>query len=176
VIRRIAYVVPVCILVSVSSALAEDVVDLAATLIGRPYVWGAEGPNAFDCSGLTQFVYQEFGIDLPRRAVDQSKFGDQVRRLQPGDLLFFSTDSRQSLVTHVGLYEGNGMMIQASKRYGRVRRDNFEDPYWKDRFMIARRVGHSIGADEFPDRRRGNPRVSASLRRVLESIIRQRAR
>lgn len=154
-IRRIAYVVPVCLLISVSSALADDIVDLAATLIGRPYVWGAEGPNAFDCSGLTQYVHQEFGIVLPRRAVDQSKFGDQVRRLQPGDLLFFSTDSRQSLVTHVGLYEGNGMMIQASKRYGRVRRDSFEEPYWRERFMMARRVRHSFSADTLPDRRAG---------------------
>ena len=154
-IRKIACVVPVCFLISVSTALADDVVDLAATLIGRPYVWGAEGPNAFDCSGLTQYVYQEFGINLPRRAVDQSKFGDRVQRLEPGDLLFFSTDSRQSLVTHVGLYEGNGMMIQASKRHGRVRRDSFEDPYWRERFMIARRVSQFIGLDELPDRRAG---------------------
>ena len=152
-IRKTAFVVPVCFLLSVSSALAEDVVDLAAKLLGRPYVWGAEGPHAFDCSGLTQYVYQEFGINLPRRAVDQSKFGDQVGRLQPGDLLFFSTDTRQSLVTHVGLYEGDGMMIQASKRHGRVRRDSFEEPYWRERFMIARRVTQSIDADELPDRR-----------------------
>jgi hypothetical protein len=167
--------VPVCLLISVSSALAEDVVDLAAALIGRPYVWGAEGPNAFDCSGLTQYVYQEFGIDLPRRAVDQSKFGDHVRRLQPGDLLFFSTDSRQSLVTHVGLYEGNGMMIQASKRHGRVRRDSFEDPYWRERFMIARRVGHTTGGDKRPDRRAGgsNDRStrSSDRRRAAVRVI-----
>ena len=152
-IRRIAYVVPVCFLVSVPNALAEDVVDRAAALIGRPYVWGAEGPNAFDCSGLTQYVYQEFGIDLPRRAVDQSKFGDQVSRLQPGDLLFFSTDTRQSLVTHVGLYEGNGMMIQASKRHGRVRRDSVEEPYWLERFMLARRVSYSASTNERSDQR-----------------------
>jgi hypothetical protein len=160
VIRTTAFVVPVCVLLSVSSALAEDVVDLAAKLIGRPYVWGAEGPHSFDCSGLTQYVYQEFGINLPRRAVDQSKFGNQVGRFQPGDLLFFSTDTRQSLVTHVGLYEGDGMMIQASKSHGRVRRDSIEEPYWQDRFMIARRVSHATlpraqsrgGADEPPDR------------------------
>jgi len=166
VIRRIASVVPVCFLLSVSSALAEDVVDLAAKLIGRPYVWGAEGPHAFDCSGLTQYVYQEFGINLPRRAVDQSKFGDQVGRFQPGDLLFFSTDTRQSLVTHVGLYEGGGMMIQASKSHGRVRRDSVEDSYWQDRFMIARRVSQFTGDDELPDRR---DRRRAAIR-VIERI------
>jgi len=166
VIRKIAYVVPVCFLISASSALADDVVDLAATLIGRPYVWGAEGPRAFDCSGLTQYVYQEFGIELPRRAIDQSKFGDHVRRLQPGDLLFFSTDLRQSLVTHVGLYEGNGMMIQASKRYGRVRRDSFEEPYWRERFMIARRVREDR-ADPSSDRRRATVRVIERLAGAL---------
>ena len=68
----------VCFLVSVSGAFAEDVVDLAATLILGTVHVGAEGPKAFDCSGLTQYLYQKFGIDLPRRAVDQSKFGDRV--------------------------------------------------------------------------------------------------
>jgi peptidoglycan DL-endopeptidase CwlO len=48
-------------------ARAADAVDLAASLIGRPYAWGAEGPDAFDCSGLTQFVFREFDVDLPRR-------------------------------------------------------------------------------------------------------------
>ena len=166
-IRTIAYAVPVCFLVSVSGAFAEDVVDLAATLIGRPYAWGAEGPKAFDCSGLTQYVYQKFGIDLPRRAVDQSKFGDRVRRLQPGDLLFFSTDLGQSLVTHVGLYEGNGMMIQASKRYGRVRRDNVEEPYWQERFMIARRVQADERSDRSSDRRQATVRALERLAGAL---------
>jgi cell wall-associated NlpC family hydrolase len=141
VILRIAYALPVCLLVSSSTALAQDVVDLAVSLIGHPYEWGAEGPDAFDCSGLTQYVYQEFGIELPRRAISQSKAGDPVGRgLQRGDLLFFASDSGQSLVTHVGLYEGGGVMIDASKRYGRVRRDSLSDPYWMERYMFARRV------------------------------------
>jgi len=169
----------VCLFFFAPNALAEDVVDLAAGFIGRPYVWGAEGPKAFDCSGLTQYVYQEVGIDLPRRAIDQSRIGDAAgRRLQRGDLVFFSTDSRQSLVTHVGLYEGGGMMIDASKRHGRVRRDSLDDPFWVERFMFARRVGSSTGADELPDRRAdrtGDPSRRSSDRRratvrVLERI------
>lgn len=152
VIHRFTCAVPVCLLLFPSATLAQDVVDLAADLIGRPYVWGAEGPNAFDCSGLTQYVYQKVGIDLPRRAISQSKVGDAAgRRLQRGDLVFFSTDTRQSLVTHVGLYEGGGMMIEASKRYGRVRRDTLSDPYWVERFMFARRVGSESVAREDPD-------------------------
>jgi hypothetical protein len=118
-------------------------------LIGKPYAWGAEGPRAFDCSGLTQFVYREVGIDLPRRAINQSRIGDAAgRRLRRGDLVFFSTDERRSLVTHVGIYEGGGIMINASKRHGRVRRDELSEEYWADRFMFARRVGDVYVDDE----------------------------
>ena len=125
---RITGAVPVCFLLFTAEAVAQDVIDVAARLIGRPYVWGAEGPNSFDCSGLTQYVYQQFGVELPRRAINQSRIGDAAgRRLRRGDLLFFSTDTRKSEVTHVGLYEGDGVMIDASKRHGRVRRDDLSD-------------------------------------------------
>jgi hypothetical protein len=138
---RSAYAISFCLLWTSVELSASDAVDLAARLIGRPYVWGAEGPDSFDCSGLTQYVYQEVGIDLPRRAISQSKVGDLIRkRLQRGDLVFFSTDSRKSLVTHVGIYEGAGMMIDASQRHGRVGRDNLNDEFWADRFMFARRL------------------------------------
>lgn len=124
---------------------ASDVVDIAARQIGKPYVWGAEGPNSFDCSGLTQYAYSEVGLDLPRRAVSQSKIGELTYgELQRGDLVFFSTDTRRTEVTHVGIYEGSGMMIDASKRNGRVRRDDLNDPFWTDRFMFARRVGFLV--------------------------------
>jgi cell wall-associated NlpC family hydrolase len=125
-------------LVPADRVLADDAVDVAASLIGRPYVWGAEGPRAFDCSGLTQYVYQRFGVDLPRRAVNQSTTGKAAgRRLQRGDLVFFASDSKRSLVTHVGIYEGDGMMIDASQRHGRVRRDNLDEPFWVERYMFA---------------------------------------
>jgi len=130
----------VSLLLVSSHAGASDAVDFATSLIGRPYEWGAEGPRSFDCSGLTQYVYQRFGVDLPRRAINQSDFGDPARRLQRGDLVFFASDSRRRTVTHVGIYEGGGRMIDASKRHGRVRRDDLNDPYWKATFMGARRV------------------------------------
>lgn len=78
-ICNIAYAVPVCLFLSASTAIAEDAVDLAAQMIGRPYVWGAEGPDAFDCSGLMQYVFQEVGVSLPRRAISQSQSGDPAR-------------------------------------------------------------------------------------------------
>jgi hypothetical protein len=169
--------VPVCLLLSSSNALAQDVVDFAARLIGRPYVWGAEGPNSFDCSGLTQYVYQEFGVELPRRAISQSKAGEPVgRRLQRGDLLFFASDSRQSLVTHVGLYEGGGIMIDASQRSGHVRRDNLSDPFWAERYMFARRVGDwSAGERDVPNQRRAKtddaPRQPVDGRRAAIRVL-----
>ena len=140
-VRRTLGVGVAAVFVLSEGARASDVVDLAASLIGRPYVWGAEGPNAFDCSGLTQFVFREFDVDLPRRAVSQSKVGDPTgSSLQRGDLVFFSSDSRRSLVTHVGIYEGGGRIIEASKRYGRVRRSSLNDAYWVERLMFARRI------------------------------------
>lgn len=173
---RITGAVPVCLLLFAADAVAQDVIDVAARLIGRPYVWGAEGPNSFDCSGLTQYVYQQFGVELPRRAISQSRSGDAAgRRLQRGDLLFFSTDTRKSEVTHVGLYEGDGVMIDASKRHGRVRRDDLSDEYWAERFMFARRVAPEA-IDERPDRRRvrtRDARPGSDVRRqTTEKVLR----
>jgi cell wall-associated NlpC family hydrolase len=179
VIPRIACSIAVSV-VCLGIDLSADAVQLAASLIGRPYVWGAEGPNSFDCSGLMQFVYREFGVDLPRRAISQSRVGDAVdRRLQRGDLLFFSNDTRRSLVTHVGIYEGGGMMIDASQRYGRVRRDDLDDRFWADRFMFARRVADSGDIREVrrsePPERRGDRRRTALrvLERVADVLIRR---
>jgi len=174
VIRRIACAIALSF-VSFATNLSADVAELAATMIGRPYVWGAEGPDAFDCSGLTQYVFREYGVDLPRRAISQSRVGDTVgRRLQRGDLLFFADNARRSLVTHVGIYEGGGMMIDASKRYGRVRRGSLDDPYWVERFMFARRVSDADETREVGTRVPDSPTPRGDRRkatvRVLERI------
>jgi cell wall-associated NlpC family hydrolase len=172
VIPRIIGAISVSLLLSPAHAWAGDAVDLAASLIGRPYVWGAEGPHSFDCSGLTQYVYQKFGVNLPRRAISQSGVGDAVGgRWQRGDLLFFSTDSGDSLVTHVGIYEGNGMMIDASRRHGRVRRDDLREEYWMDRFLFGRRVTSDPRSDDrviVASRRSGNRARTARL--VIETL------
>jgi hypothetical protein len=184
---RTACVLPLSLLFFTLDASASDAVDFAARLIGRPYVWGAEGPSAFDCSGLTQYVYQEFGVELPRRAISQSQVGDRItRRLQRGDLVFFSTDTRKSLVTHVGIYEGRGVMINASKRNGVVRRDDLSEDYWADRFMFARRldswreIADSRDRDDDPrpsareDRRReGGKEALRVLERVAGALLRR---
>jgi hypothetical protein len=170
---RTACAIPLSVLCLAAPASA-DPVALAANLIGRPYVWGAEGPREFDCSGLTQYVYQEFGTELPRRAIDQSRAGDPAsRRLQRGDLVFFSTEPGGSLVTHVGIYEGDGVMIDASKRYGKVRRDRLDDDYWADRFLFARRIAGADDPAEVSVRGPQSPAPSSNRRRAATRVLEQ---
>jgi hypothetical protein len=128
---------------------AGDPVDAAADLIGRPYVWGAEGPNSFDCSGLTHYVFaRHAGIELPRRAINQADAGDPAgKRLRRGDLVFFATNPGSSHITHVGIYEGGGKMINATSRHGEVRREDLNDEYWTQRFVRARRILGSVEPD-----------------------------
>ncbi|MDQ6945170.1 MAG: C40 family peptidase, partial [Actinomycetota bacterium] len=78
--------------------------------LGKPYVWGATGPNTFDCSGLTQFIWAKAGITTPRVAVDQDRWAVPVplSDLRAGDLVFFGND-----IGHMGMYIGGGLMINA---------------------------------------------------------------
>ncbi|MDF9815123.1 C40 family peptidase [Streptomyces sp. SPB162] len=95
---------------STSSSAAEKAIAFARKQLGKPYVWGATGPNSFDCSGLTQAAWDAAGVTLPRTTWDQVKTGDRVAMsdLRPGDLIFFYDD-----ISHVGLYIGDGNMIHA---------------------------------------------------------------
>ncbi len=92
------------------SARAALAVAFAYRALGLPYVWGATGPNAFDCSGLTQAAWKAAGVSLPRTTYTQINAGTRVSRsqLRPGDLVFF-----YSGISHVGLYIGGGRMIHA---------------------------------------------------------------
>jgi peptidoglycan DL-endopeptidase CwlO len=83
---------------------------------GMPYVWGGDGPNVFDCSGLVQWSLAQAGVVMPRVAAEQALTGPLVplSQLQPGDLLFYHTDpTAPSYISHVAIYLGDGMMIQA---------------------------------------------------------------
>ena len=88
----------------------------AVSRVGMPYVWGAAGPTEFDCSGLVQWSLAQAGVAMPRVAADQARTGPAVpvNRLQPGDLLFYHTDpTAPSYISHVAIYLGKGLMIQA---------------------------------------------------------------
>jgi peptidoglycan DL-endopeptidase CwlO len=105
---------------ALSRGTGTDVVSLAERYQGVPYVWGGADPSGFDCSGFVQYVYGQFGVDLPRVAADQAQVGQPVAGLadaRPGDLIAFSSGTPRapggSPVDHIGIYAGNGMMVVA---------------------------------------------------------------
>ena len=125
-----------------STNKVQAVVDLAHKQIGKPYVWGAEGPNSFDCSGLTYYVYKNAaGITLPRSSTAQYGAGKAVSKsnLQPGDLIFSSTDGTGN-ITHVAIYVGNGQMIHAPRSGKNVEKVSMNTSYWNKAYVGARRI------------------------------------
>ena len=126
-----------------TSSSATKVISLAKTLLGKPYVWGAEGPNSFDCSGFTYYVFKNsVNVNIPRVSKDQSKYGTSVskKNLKVGDLIFFDTDgSNNGNVSHVGIYMGNNEFIHASSSKGKVIISQMNS-YYNGAFVNARRV------------------------------------
>ncbi|MGW7368455.1 NlpC/P60 family protein [Streptomyces sp. NPDC054841] len=106
-----------------SSSRAAAALAAARSVVGRPYVWGANGPHSFDCSGLTQWSYAQAGVGLPRTSQAQRYAGQQVplSEARPGDLVTYRSDA-----SHIGMYVGNGQVVHApypgaSVRYDPVR-------------------------------------------------------
>lgn len=119
----------------------EAVTDYALQFLGTPYVWGGEDlEKGADCSGFTQSVFKEFGVDLSRTAYRQSKQGVavDVEDLQPGDLLCFKT-ADYAPVTHAAIYLGDGKFVHASSSKGKVTVSTLNS-WWKDHLVTARRV------------------------------------
>ena len=129
---------------SSTSSKVDKVLNFASQQLGKPYVWGAQGPNSFDCSGLTYYVYKNAaGITLPRTSVEQSKYGTTVSKsnLKAGDLIFFETSGpNDGGVSHVGIYVGNGQMIHASSSQKKIVKVSVETSYWNNAFVRAKRV------------------------------------
>ncbi|WP_399924370.1 NlpC/P60 family protein [Streptomyces kanamyceticus] len=103
-----------------SSSRAAAAIAAARSAVGRPYVWGANGPSGFDCSGLTQWSYAQAGVGLPRTSQAQRYAGRQVSlaEAQPGDLVTYRDDA-----SHIGMYMGNGQVVHAPYPGARVRYD-----------------------------------------------------
>jgi cell wall-associated NlpC family hydrolase len=101
------------------SQIAGRAIQYALGEVGKPYVWGATGPNSYDCSGLMLRAYQSAGVTLPRVAAQQYWAGTQlpVHQAQPGDLLFWGYDtSNPDTIHHVAMYLGNGRMVEAANQ------------------------------------------------------------
>jgi cell wall-associated NlpC family hydrolase len=96
--------------VGASSAQARAAVQFALDQVGKPYVFGAAGPDTFDCSGLTMMAWQQGGVSLPHSALNQYNYGHHVGydSVQPGDLVFFYQP-----IAHVAIYIGDGLMVSA---------------------------------------------------------------
>ena len=129
---------------SSSSSSSESKVDklirLAKSKVGNKYVWGATGPNTFDCSGFTSWLYKQIGITIPRTSAAQSNFGTRASRvnIQPGDLIFFNTNGTG--VSHVGIYVGGMQMIHAANKTLGVKYDSINNNYYYNRYVTVRRI------------------------------------
>jgi cell wall-associated NlpC family hydrolase len=111
--------------------------------LGTKYVWGANGPKAFDCSGFTCYVCNKNGICLPRTSVKQAEIGKKLERkeLRPGDLIFFDTSKdKKGIVNHVGIYIGGGKFIHASSGAEKVVISSLSQSFYKQRFLWGQRV------------------------------------
>lgn len=97
-------------------SVADNIIAYGLAEVGKPYHYGDEGPNAFDCSGLMQYIFGKAGISLPRTSEAQQAFATPVTNPVPGDLVFFGRPAY-----HVGLYLGNGRMLAAPHTGANVR-------------------------------------------------------
>lgn len=122
-----------------STVTVRRIIQTAMRNTGVPYAFGGTTPDGFDCSGFVRYVFGSSGISLPRTADAQYEVGGWVSksRLQPGDLVFFTTYA--SGASHSGIYLGDGKFISATSSRGVVV-DRLESGYWGPRYIGARRV------------------------------------
>ena len=128
----------------------DEIIETAKEFLGTKYIWAANGPSAFDCSGYTKYIFKKHGITIPRYSGHQAKVGIKVayNDLQKGDLVFFDTDKKHSKsnqkVNHVGIYLGNNKFIHASSAGKKVMITSFnQKKFYKKKFMHGQRIINS---------------------------------
>lgn len=126
---------------SLASSLGKNIAETAKKYAGSRYRYGANGPDAFDCSGFVQFIYGQFGIELPRSSSDQASVGTKVSKdeLQVGDIVVFSNTYRSG-PSHTGIYLGNNKFIHASTSRKGVIISDLNSNYYRKHFSYGRRV------------------------------------
>ncbi len=123
------------------SGRGASIVREAMKHLGQSYVHGASGPNSFDCSGFTSYVYRQFGIELARTCEGQCGQGTAIKcpeDLQPGDVVIFENTYRAG-ISHAGIYIGQGRFIHASNSRSGVKITDLDSSYYADRFVCGRR-------------------------------------
>lgn len=126
------------------SEKVEEILRTAKKYLGVKYIWAANGPSAFDCSGFTKYVFKKNGISLPRYSGHQANIGKKVKfeNLEKGDLVFFDTAKKfTKTVNHVGIFIGNDKFIHASSGGKKVMITSFQKKkFYKNKFLYARRI------------------------------------
>jgi len=125
-------------------AKEDEILETAKNFLGVKYIWAANGPSAFDCSGFTKYVFKQNGISLPRYSGHQANIGEKIKfsEMKKGDLVFFDTKKKfRHKVNHVGIYIGDNKFIHASSAKKRVIITSFvKKKFYKKKFLYARRV------------------------------------
>ena len=125
----------------------DEILETATLFLGTKYIWAANGPSAFDCSGFTKYVFNQIGISLPRYSGHQANIGKKIKfsELQKGDLVFFDTTKKfKRKVNHVGIFIGDNKFIHASSAKKKVIITSFDKKkFYKNKFLYARRVINS---------------------------------
>ncbi|MER5637839.1 C40 family peptidase [Kitasatospora sp. NPDC002227] len=122
-----------------SGSNAEAAIGYALAQLGKPYVWGGNGPSGYDCSGLVQQAYRRSGISLPRVADDQYRATTAITagELRRGDLVFWSGNGRASGIHHVGIYLGDNRYVEAPRPGKTVRISTLSAGYYPTHFGRA---------------------------------------
>ncbi|WP_088008504.1 C40 family peptidase [Indiicoccus explosivorum] len=123
-----------------SAATPDEIASYAQQFLGTPYRFGGTTPSGFDCSGYIRYVFNHFGISLPRTSAEQAGVGTAVSKsdLQKGDLVFFANTYKPG-ISHTGIYIGNGNVISAESDGVSISNIN-TNPYWGPKYATARRL------------------------------------
>jgi len=145
---------------------------IAGTALGTPYVRGGTGMEGFDCSGFVQWTYRNMGIELPRTAREQSKAGWMVHMsdLRTGDIVTFRHPRRG---WHSGIYMGDDQFVHSPNRRQRVRYSSMSDPYYRNNFVVARRVMQDGAELVFEDIARRLALAESQMRLIPEEPARK---